>query len=150
MEQTKNHRRISLLRIHDQASKNFGEREGSAFNTKSPVWEMSAQWNCAKVVDFYHSPDVSRQMPGLKDYVSLKGVGGSRERKQKFLILSNLKEAYQNFKEKHQTMKIGFSKFAEFCPKECVLPGSSGTHSLCVCTKHNNNIPRLSPYTKEG
>ena len=26
----------------------------------------------AKVVDFYHSPDVNRQMPGLKDYVSVK------------------------------------------------------------------------------
>ena len=32
-------------------------------------------------------------------------------------------------------MKIGFT---EFCPKECVLPGSSGTHSVCVCTKHQN------------
>ena len=77
-------------------------------------------------------------MPGLKDNVSVKGVDGSSERKQKFLILSNLKEAYQNFKEKHPTMKIGFSKFAQFCPKECVLPCSSGTHSVCVCTKHHN------------
>ena len=33
-------------------------------------------------------------MPGLKDYVSVKGVDGNRERKQKFVILSNLKEAY--------------------------------------------------------
>ena len=87
----------------------------------------------AKVVNFYHSPDVRRQMLGLKDHVCIKGVGGSRERKQNFLILSNLKEAYQNIKEKHPTMKIGFSKFAEFCPRECVLPGSSGTHSVCVC-----------------
>ena len=35
-------------------------------------------------------------------------------------------------------MKIGFSKLAEFRPKECVLPGSSGTHFVCVCTKHKN------------
>ena len=25
-----------------------------------------------------------------------------------------------------------------FCPKECVLPGSSGAHSACICTKHQN------------
>ena len=35
-------------------------------------------------------------------------------------------------------MILVFSKFAEFRPKECVLPGSSGTHSVCVCTKHQN------------
>ena len=48
----------------------------------------------AKVEDFQHSPDVSRQMPGLKDYVSVKGVDVSHERKQKFVLLSKLKEAY--------------------------------------------------------
>ena len=35
-------------------------------------------------------------------------------------------------------MKIGFSKFAELRPKECVIAGSSGTHSVCVCTTHQN------------
>ena len=24
------------------------------------------------------------------------------------------------------------------CPNECVLAGSSGTHSVCICTTHNN------------
>ena len=33
-------------------------------------------------------------------------------------------------------LKIGFSKFAELRPKHCVLAGTSGTHSVCVCTIH--------------
>ena len=35
-------------------------------------------------------------------------------------------------------MKIGFSKFAELRPRYCVLAGASGTHSVCVCTIHQN------------
>lgn len=90
------------------------------------------------VTQFYYSSEISRQMPGMKDYVSVKKADGCRERKQKFLVLCNLKEAFQKFKEDHPTVKIGFSKFADLRPKECVLAGASGTHSVCVCTKHQN------------
>ena len=36
----------------------------------------------------------------------------------------------------HPVVKVGFSKFAELRPKECVLAGESGTHSVCVCLTH--------------
>lgn len=42
-------------------------------------------------------------------------------------MLCNLKEAHAQF-----------SKFPEFSPKYCVLAGSSGTHSVCVCCIHEN------------
>lgn len=35
-------------------------------------------------------------------------------------------------------VKIGFTKFAMLRPKEYVLTGSSGTHSVCVCVTHQN------------
>ena len=35
-------------------------------------------------------------------------------------------------------MKIDFSSFADLRPKECVLVGSRDTHSVCVCTIHQN------------
>ena len=35
-------------------------------------------------------------------------------------------------------MKVGFSKFAELHPPYCVLAGASGTHSVCICTIHQN------------
>ena len=60
------------------------------------------------------------------------------------------------FKEKFPNHKIGFSKFAELRPKHCVLAGASGTHSVCVCTIHQNvklmslvpemQIPELPTY----
>ena len=52
-------------------------------------------------------------------------------------MLGNLKEIYHNFKGRYRDMKIGFSTFAILKPKDCVLEGASGTHSLCVCTIHN-------------
>jgi len=42
------------------------------------------------------------------------------------------------FKEKYPQYPIGSSKFAELRPKWCVLAGASGTHSVCVCTTHQN------------
>ena len=89
------------------------------------------------VVAFYESDESSRIMPGKKDFMSIKGAGGRRQI-QKRLVLSNLKELYQHFKDKHPSVKIGFSKFAELRPRYCVLAGASGTHSVCVCTIHQN------------
>lgn len=86
---------------------------------------------------FYASDIISRLMPGMKDYVSVY-VDGVRQHKQKRLVLCNLKEAFEQFKQTYASHKIGFSKFAELRPKECILAGGSGTHSVCVCTIHQN------------
>ena len=45
---------------------------------------------------------------------------------------------YMAFTDKYPEMKIGFSKFADLRPEYYVLAGSSGTHSVCVCTVHQN------------
>ena len=86
------------------------------------------------VVDFYCSDDNSRQMPGKKDYVSL----GKGQHMSKRLILGNIRELYVHFKEKHPDVKLGFSTFAALRPKWCIIAGASGTHSVCVCTYHEN------------
>ena len=57
---------------------------------------------------------------------------------QKRLVLGNLKEIYQKFKDEEQNPRVGFSSFCSLRPKHCVLAGSSGTHSVCVCTHHQN------------
>ena len=59
-------------------------------------------------------------------------------------MLSNLKEIYCCFIEKNPGITIGFSKFADLRPKNCmykytcILVGTSGAHSVCVCTIHQN------------
>ena len=52
----------------------------------------------------------------------------------------NLREIHAAFKEKNLNVKLGFSKFFKFGSKWCVLAGSSGTHSACVCSIHQNAV----------
>lgn len=93
----------------------------------------------ATVQDFYNSDDISRQMPGKKDNISMgKDANGKPIHVQKRLILGNLREVYSLFKSKFSNLKIGFSKFAELRPKNCIIAGVSGTHCVCVCTAHQN------------
>ncbi|KAL5493367.1 hypothetical protein EMCRGX_G014541 [Ephydatia muelleri] len=87
---------------------------------------------------FYHSDNINRVMPGRKDYVSVITSEGKREHCQKRLLLCNLKELYEQFKTLNPGLKVGFSTFAMLRPRECVLAGSSGAHSVCVCSLHQN------------
>ncbi|GBO15377.1 hypothetical protein AVEN_262218-1 [Araneus ventricosus] len=96
---------------------------------------------CAKTVkevhDFYFCDEVSRVMPGKKDFLSIY-VNGIKTHAQKHLILGNLNDVYIRFRELYPETKVGFSKFAEIRPKNCVLAGASGTHAVRVCTIHQN------------
>ena len=65
----------------------------------------------------------------------------------KRLILCNLKELHAAFKSKHPDKKVSFSKFASLRPKWCISVGPKGTHSVCVCTIHQNVKLMLSAVT---
>lgn len=88
------------------------------------------------VNEFYENDELSRMMPGKKDCVTMK-IDGVKQKVQKRLLLCNLIEAYRKFKDEGAS-KVGFSKFALLRPKNVVLAGASGTHSVCVCTIHQN------------
>ena len=81
-----------------------------------------------KVVEFYKAQDISRELPGQRDCLSVR-VGGVREVRQKRLLLLGLREAYAQFQEDHPTCSIGFSTFASLRPREVVLPGANHTFS---------------------
>lgn len=90
------------------------------------------------VQEFYRSEDISRVCPGQRECVTVT-VENGKISLQRRLVLMNLKEAYVHFKEKYADIKIGFSKFAELRPKECVLALENyGTHTTCVCQYHQN------------
>ena len=76
-------------------------------------------------------------MPEKKDYVSVsKGLYNQKLcNLQKFC---NWQKLYTAFEEKHPNINIGFSKFCALRPKWCVLAGSKMTHSVCVCSAHQN------------
>ena len=56
----------------------------------------------------------------------------------KHLLLCNLKELYSAYISHYPQNKTGFSKFASFCSKWYILAGPKGTHSVCVCTVHQD------------
>ena len=84
-------------------------------------------------------------MPGKRDFVSV----ARNEDVQKRLLLCNLKELYQDFKNKFPQYKVGYSKFCNLRPKWCVTVHASGAHAVCVCTIHQNVI-LLADATKIG
>lgn len=90
-----------------------------------------------EVINFYLNDDISRIMPGQSNVISVRQPNGEKCLKPKRLILGNLREIYNIYKEEGHT-HIGFSTFAKLRPKQCIIAGSSGTHSVCVCTYHQN------------
>ena len=58
--------------------------------------------------------------------------------KRRRLLLLNLKDLYASFKETYPKLKGCFSKFSKLKLKYSILPGASVTHSVCVCTIHQN------------
>ena len=91
-----------------------------------------------KVTAFYQNDEHSRQLPGKKDCKSVKGPDGKRKLVQKRLLLLNLNELYENYKAKYPEDKIGRSKFCALRPPQCITVGCRGSHSVCVCTIHQN------------
>ena len=87
---------------------------------------------------FYTDDEISATMPGKKDVLVTKDDDGNRVELRKRLLLGTLRELYVSFKEKYPNLKVGFSKFASLKPRECVFVRSCGTHTVCVCTYHQN------------
>lgn len=89
-----------------------------------------------RIKEFYEDDEFSRMCPGMKDFVSVR-IEGEKVKKNKRLLLSNLKEIFIAYREKHGP-EVGFSKFCELRPKWCVPVTSSGMHRVCVCMHHQN------------
>ncbi|KAK3917885.1 DNA replication and repair protein RecF [Frankliniella fusca] len=88
----------------------------------------------ALIKSYYCSDENSKVMPGSRDCVSIsKGVY-----EQKRLLLSNIPELYEAFKNDNDGLKVGKSIFWSLKPKCCVSAGQAGTHEQCVCQTHQN------------
>ena len=88
-----------------------------------------------KVEEFFMRDDISRMCPGEKDFVSVKKQSG-RVQKQKRLLLLNIHEGYEVFKEEND-IKTGKSTFASLRPAQ-VTPMTSRDQDVCICKYHEN------------
>lgn len=109
----------------NQMSKNFNISHKMAKNIRSMVTKHGILFNVSKktgsqtlanssilvVRDFYRSDKISRACPGLRDYV-IHTENGEKKTIQRRMVFVNLKEAFEIFKEMHNNVKVGFSKFA--------------------------------------
>ena len=128
------HFRVSEYLIRSE--RELKQRKGILAQPSHKKGKAMAQEIIDLVHAFYDDDEYSRQLPGKNDYESIqKGV-----HKQNRLVLCHLHELFAAFKKRNPDVKIGFSKFCTLCSKWCVTAGSSGTHSVCVCTTHQNNI----------
>lgn len=53
-------------------------------------------------------------------------------------MLSNVTETFALFKKENPDLQVGWTSFAHLRPRQCVLAGAGGTHSVCVCPMHEN------------
>lgn len=90
-----------------------------------------------KVIDYYENDINSRIMSNKKDTVTVH-IDDEKTKKQKRLLLNDIKNLHVEFKKNFPEYPIGLTKFAELRPKWCVLAGSAGTHNVCVCIIHQN------------
>lgn len=64
------------------------------------------------VKNYYNEDDISRVLPGKKDFISCLVVG-VRTQVQKRLLLGNIRELHALFKEKYPQIKLSTTKFSE-------------------------------------
>ena len=48
-----------------------------------------------KVMEFYRSDLVSRQLPGRKDYITVMSESGEKEKVQKHILMVTVRETYE-------------------------------------------------------
>ena len=115
-----------------RAAKKLAKDKGVLSTPNPKPGRSVAETIVEHVKQFYESDGISCQMAGKRDCVAMT-VNGEKVLVQKCLILCNLKECYQRFKEKYTT-SIGFSKFASLCPKECCSTRWKwNSCSVCLC-----------------
>ena len=107
---------------------------------------------------FFFLDSISRQVPGRKDYVSVRSEG-KKMKLQKRHIMWSLKEVYDLFRNEHPTcnIKISLSKFCSLRPVH-VLLSSAIPRDVCLCQYHENirmlyeciakEITTLPPYSE--
>ena len=93
----------------------------------------------SQIKEFYLDSKNSKILPGIKDVVSVKTPDGRvKERKQ--LLLSSISEAHEQFVAETGST-ISLETFRRHRPKNVVLVGTSGTHTICCCVLCEN--PKL-------
>lgn len=97
----------------------------------------------ASVIAFYLTEPHSRPLPGMtkrdaKTVTVNEGGTSTKVTLQCRLLLDTLDELYNCYTAENPGVKIGLTKFSQLRPTHVVFAQTTGAHSVCVCTKHQN------------
>lgn len=121
-----------------KTARNIQRTKGVMSVRETKLGPKLPQQTVETVKQFYRDDQHSQVCPGKKDYQFVT-EDGEKQAIQRRLVLFNLNEGYEIFKQKHPGLKIGFTKFTMLRPKECLLAmEKGGTHNVCVCMAHQN------------
>ncbi|CAF1985414.1 unnamed protein product [Rotaria magnacalcarata] len=87
--------------------------------------------------NFYQRDDISYQLPGKRDTVVVKEDDGKKVTYQKRILINNLRETYELFKDENKSVDLSRSSFADLRPA-FVVSKSALTHRNCLCVYHEN------------
>ena len=90
-----------------------------------------------EVENFYLRDDILYQLPGKRDVVVVKDSNGSKVTYQKRILLNNLRETFELFKEENNNVNMSRSSFAELRPA-FAIPKAALAHRNCLCLYHEN------------
>lgn len=119
------------------SSKILKSQQGIMGDTCAKRGKNLSQQTVDKVTAFFNDDDNSRIMASTKDVAAII-VDGEKVHLQKRLLLFSLKELHVIYQGMNPDNQVSFSLFAKLRPKNCILPGKSGTHATCVCVCHQN------------
>ena len=95
------------------------------------------------VINFFEDDNISRQCPGKKDCISVLEENGVKRLKQKCLVLGNLKELFEEFKKLDDCPDRVFNFLLTQTKTSC-FGREFRTHSVCICTYHQNPVLQLN------
>lgn len=100
------------------------------------------------VIDFYNRNDISYQMPGKRDYITIRDDNGSVQL-QKRILLNSIRETYELFLiDQNVTNDIlSVNSFRILRPVN-VLTYSHMPHRNCLCPYHENINLLIKPLSK--
>ncbi|XP_058803484.1 uncharacterized protein LOC131671234 [Phymastichus coffea] len=92
-----------------------------------------------EIVDYYLNDSNTIMCSGSKECVTIKVPGQPSEIAQKKILIYDLRDLYNNWKEDSNREVVPcLAFFTSLKPKQCVFAGDPGTHNICVCPIHEN------------
>lgn len=118
----------------------LNNRHGAALKEQSPVNVVRMQKKGYEEIDdivrgFFECDIITRQLPGVKDFVTIKTADGKKEKVQTRLLLMTMEKAHAEFVTMFPSQQLSFSHLCKLRSKLCPYVALSSTtkHSTCLC-----------------